>query len=73
MFEDSVFINIPSDRIKKLKRHIRRPLNRVYVLARGLARLTGQFVSISWDVGPAKLYYEFFIDLNSLYQRGKTY
>ena len=53
--DDSVFISIPSDRIKKLKRDIRRTLNKGCVSARSLARITGQCVSMAKAVLPAKL------------------
>ena len=53
--KDAVFISIPKDRIKKVKRDITKVLNKGQVSARGLARITGQCISMSRAVLPAKL------------------
>ena len=53
--KDSVWIEIPKDRIRKVRHNIARVLKRKSVTARGLARITGQLVSMSKAVIPAKL------------------
>ena len=53
--KDSVWIEIPKDRIRKVRHDIARVLKRKSVTARGLARITGQLVSMSKAVIPAKL------------------
>ena len=55
MTKDSVWIEIPKDRIRKVRHDIARVLKRKSVTARGLARITGQLVSMSKAVIPAKL------------------
>ena len=50
-----MFLSIPCERIKKVKRDIKRTLNLGRISARGLARITGQLISMSKAVLPAKL------------------
>lgn len=52
---DSVCLRIPKDRVKKLKRDIRRVLHKGSASARALARIAGQCVSMIKVVIPAKL------------------
>lgn len=51
----SVWIEIPKERIRKVRHDIARVLKRQSVTARGLARITGQLISMSKAVIPAKL------------------
>lgn len=48
-------IAIPTQRVRKLRKDIRRLLSRGYISARGLARVTGQCVSMAQAILPAKL------------------
>ena len=64
--KDSVWIEIPKDRIRKVRHDIARVLKRKSVTARGLARITGQLVSMSKAVIPAKLL------LRNAYRLSKT-
>ena len=63
---DAVFICIPKERVKKLKRELRKVLHNGFVSARNLARITGQCISMSKAVLPAKLL------LRNLYRLLKT-
>ena len=51
----TVWLSIPKDRIRKLKADIKRILKNGKVSARGLARVTGQIISMSKVFLPAKL------------------
>ena len=52
---ERVVIKVPGDRIRKAKKDIRRVLSGTYVKARQLARVTGQLISMSKAILPAKL------------------
>ena len=54
-YADTVYLQIPKDRIKKLKTEIKRALKLGYCQARGLARITGQIISMCKVFLPAKL------------------
>ena len=54
-FVDTVYLQIPKDRIKRLKIEIKRTLKLGYCQARGLARITGQIISMCKVFLPAKL------------------
>lgn len=53
--KDTVWLHIPKDRINKLKHDIKRVLRSNVVVARALARIAGQIVSMSKVLLPAKL------------------
>ena len=50
-----IFIQIPATRIKRLKHDINRALRRGFISARALAKITGQCISMSKAILPAKL------------------
>ena len=54
-YVDTVYLQIPKDRIKRLKIEIKRTLKLGYCQARGLARITGQIISMCKVFLPAKL------------------
>ena len=53
--KDTVWVCIPKERIKKLKQDIRRVVKTGLVVARSLARITGQIISMCKVLLPAKL------------------
>ena len=53
--EECVWLRIPKDRIKKRKHDIKRALKCGIIVARGLARIAGQIVSMCKVILPAKL------------------
>ena len=53
--KDSVRLTIPKERINTLKKEICRILKKGHATARGLAKVTGQCVSMTKAVLPAKL------------------
>ena len=53
--EDSIWVSIPKERIKRLKHDIARMLKHKYASARSLARIAGQCISMSKAIIPAKL------------------
>lgn len=52
---EKTVVKIPKDRIRKVKKDIKRCLNNNFISARGLARIAGQCVSMCKCVLPAKL------------------
>lgn len=52
---NSVWLEIPNSRIRKVKHDISRVLRKGCVTARGLARIAGQLISMSKAIIPAKL------------------
>ena len=53
--QDSVWLSVPKDRLKKVKRDITRVLTKGSASARALARIAGQCISMTKAVIPAKL------------------
>ena len=53
--DNSVWIEIPPQRIRTVKHDITRALRKGHILARGLARIAGQLVSMSKAIVPTKL------------------